>query len=57
MIMFGQDNIREYSRMFMNVRFGTVFLFHLAPYIQEGILPESVGETLNSTEDEEGGES
>ena len=29
----------------------------LAPYIQEGILPESVGETLNSTEDEEGGES
>ena len=29
----------------------------LAPYIQEGILPELVGETLNSTEDEEGGES
>jgi RNA polymerase sigma-70 factor (ECF subfamily) len=29
----------------------------LAPYIQEGILPESVGETLNSTKDEEGGES
>ena len=29
----------------------------LAPYIQEGILPESVGDTLNSTEDEEGGES
>ena len=29
----------------------------LAPYIQEGILREWVGETLNSTEDEEGGES